>query len=369
MLLPAFDPPGNVDDLAPGSPAHNAWSAHVSDTIDGEIAGVEGRIGAGHCQLYNPSRTETTEPAAELTVTWEGFPMKFLRQFRDSRADAWRAADVFDPGAARNQDEYLEWFVYKNDAGKIRRIDFTCEPYDYWTFLGENAPDKVLELYRRHIDPAVTREDLFPEGGAYNILNPFNTGKGAMHLTHGANSLGAEINLVAGATVLWQKDGQPVTDPLQLIRCGEFGGEVRSSDPRIGWDIGNLARLGFAITLRNPVGLLIDGLDDTGFLKPDGSPAGDYWRVLRGFSGGTVRATYEVPAAEGFVVGDLTIGGHRVEYGGQVAEHVTMKVVGVACRAGSFANVPQTCGEAGPAGFGIVARAPRRFSRRTEDGR
>jgi hypothetical protein len=112
------------------------------------------------------------------------------------------------------------------------------------------------------------------------------------------------------------------------------------------------------------VGLLIDGIDDTGFLKPDGSPVGDYWRVLRGFAGGTVRATYEVPAGEGFVVGDITIGGQNIEYGGQLAEHVTMKVVGVACRPGSFSNTPQAGGGRGPA----LARAappppPLRYTR------
>jgi len=249
----------------------------------------------------------------------------------------------------------LEWFVYKTPAGRIRRIDFTCEPYDYWEFLGANDRARVVALYRAYIDPSIPESDLFPGGGPYDMFNPWNTEKGAMHLTDGPNSLGAEINLVAGATVTWQKDGVPVTDPLQFIRCGGFGGEVRSSDPRIGWDIGNLARLGFAITLRNPIGLLIDGLDDTGFLKPDGTPAGDYWRVRRGGGGHIVRATYEVPAAEGFVVGDMTIGGQRVEFGGQVAEHVAMKVVGVACRQGSFSNVPQTCGVAAPGGFGLVA--------------
>jgi hypothetical protein len=92
-----------------------------------------------------------------------------------------------------------------------------------------------------------------------------------------------------------------------LVNCGGFGGEIRSSDPRIGSDINSLARMGFAIALKNPVGLLINDLDDTGFLKPDGSPAGNYWRMLRGFDGGAVRATYEVPAGEGFVVGDMTM--------------------------------------------------------------
>lgn len=357
-MLAAFDPPGNVDDLPPGSAVRRRWSDWVSDSLDGEIENVEREVGAGRCQLYNPTRVETTDPAAELTITWEGFPMTIRRRYRDSRVEGWRSADNFRPRVARVQDEYLEWFVYKNSEEKITRIDFTCEAHDYWDFLGSHLPDRVLELYRRFIDPAIPRSDLFP-GGRYDKFNRWNTELGAMHLTHGANTLGAELNLVAGATVIWEKDDTIVSDPLQLIRCGGFGSEQRSSDPRIGWDINNLARLGFAITLKNPVGLLIDGLDDTGFLKPNGSPAGNYWRVLRGFEGGTVRATYEVPASAGFVVGDMTIGGRKVEFGGQVAEHVTMKVVGVACRAGSFSNTPLTCGEEGPAGYGDVTRVRR----------
>jgi hypothetical protein len=353
MLLAAFDPPGNVPDLAPGSAEYRAWSAWISNAIDGEIARIESVLGAGRCQLYNPTKTATSEPAAELTINWEGFPMRFLRAHRENRVDAWRAADIFLPGAARPQDEYLEWFVHRNAAGKISRVDFTCEAWDYWDFLGATAPDTLLKLYQRYIDPSIRKADLFT-GGTYEKLNRWNTEKGAMHLTEGANSLGAEINLVAGATVLWQNGGKVVTDSLQLVQCGGFGDPVRSSDPRIGSDLNSLARMGFAITLKNPVGLLIDGIDDTGFLKPDGKPAGNYWKMLRGFDGGAVRATYEVPAGEGFVVGDMTIGGLKVEYGGQLAEHVTMKVVGIACRPGSFSNTPQTCGTPGPPGFGAV---------------
>jgi len=364
MLLAQFDPPGNVPDLAPGSPERQAWSDFVSNSLDTNISGVEATVGAGLCQLYNPTRVDTTEPTADLVITWGGFPMRWIRGHRDVRTDAWREADDFRLGVARRQDEYLEWFVHKNPAGKITRVDFTCEAWDYWNFLGQNAPAQVLALYQTHIDPAITHVDLFP-GGSYNRLNRWNTELGAMHLSHGANTLGAEINLVAGATVLWENGGRLVTDPLQLIQCGGFGDEIRSSDPRIGWDINNLARLGFAITLKNPVGLLIDGIDDTGFLKPDGSPAGSYWRVLRGFPGGTVRATYEVPAAEGFVVGDITIGGERIEYGGQLADHVTMKVVGTACRPGSFSNAPQSCGVPGPAAFSRAAApgTPLRYTR------
>jgi len=40
--------------------------------------------------------------------------------------------------------------------------------------------------------------------------------------------------------------------------------------------------------------------------------------------GMVLRLEYQVPAGLGFAVGDLRIGGHPIEYGGQVAEHITV---------------------------------------------
>jgi hypothetical protein len=362
-----FDPPGANHDLGgPGDALYEAWHTKISTIMTNQVTRLDAALSPTRSQFYDPSTTATIEPSARLTVTWKGFPMKFLRDERDDRRGAWTAADI--PAARNNQrkqDEYMEWFVHRTPGPnpKIRRIDFTAEAWDYWQFLGSKAMtdatarSKLMELYHLHVDSAIPESELFDApGGQYNLFNRWNTEKGAMHLTHGANTLGAEIKLAADATVLWQNSGTPVTDPLQLIRCGAFGGEVRSSDPRIGFDVNNLARLGLAITLANPVGLLIDGLDDTGFLKPDGTPAGNYWTVKRGFAGGILRATYEVPAAEGFVVGDMTIGGQPVEFGGQIAEHVTMKLVGLACSLPGVGVAPeQPCGLAGPAVFGRLS--------------
>jgi hypothetical protein len=87
-------------------------------------------------------------------------------------------------------------------------------------------------------------------------------------------------------------------------------------------DGNTLARRGFSVTLREPVGIYMAGWDDTGWTRPDGSPVGDYWRITRGRPGEVLRLEYEVPAGEGFVVGDIRIGGRPVEYGGQLAEHI-----------------------------------------------
>ena len=75
------------------------------------------------------------------------------------------------------------------------------------------------------------------------------------------------------------------------------------------------------------------GWDDTGWSKPDGSPVGNYWRIVRPTGASAppaLRLVYEVPASEGFVVGDIRIGGRPIEFGGQIAEHLTVTFPAVA---------------------------------------
>ena len=52
--------------------------------------------------------------------------------------------------------------------------------------------------------------------------------------------------------------------------------------------------------------------------------------IVRGSPGQILRLEYRVPPGAGFVVGDIRIGGRRIEWGGQIAEHVTCTVGGVA---------------------------------------
>ena len=97
------------------------------------------------------------------------------------------------------------------------------------------------------------------------------------------------------------------------------------------------------------VGLYIAGLDTTGWSKPDGRPVGDYWRITRGSRGAIVRARYEVPRREGFVVGQVQIGGEPIEYGGQIAERITMKLTGLAAEQGRHRASPVGCRRRAPA--------------------
>jgi hypothetical protein len=43
-----------------------------------------------------------------------------------------------------------------------------------------------------------------------------------------------------------------------------------------------------------------------------------------------MRLEYKVPSGLGFVVGDLTLGGRKIVWGGQLAEQITVSIAGTA---------------------------------------
>lgn len=346
--LARLDTPGQVRDVS--APALlERWSREQSARFDRAVAGIR-RPGATP-QFYNPTRVATAPRAARKLITWPGFPRALLLRFGADRAKAYKAAEQLR-GSGRNrhrpQDEYLEWHVHRDPGTrKITRVDFTCEGPEYWEFLARVAPQALLALYRRHVSPDVTLAQLMP-GGVYNRGNVWNTARGAMHLTHGANSLGAEIKLAADATVLRRRGARILTDADELIACAGFGDPERSSDPRIGADVNALARQGYAITLADPVGIYIVRLETQGWRKPDGTPVGNYLKITRGAPGQGLRAVYEVPARARsggvrFVVGDIEIGGRPIEWGGQIAERMTVGLTGVASRKGAISNPALAC--------------------------
>jgi hypothetical protein len=168
-----------------------------------------------------------------------------------------------------------------------------------------------------------------------------------MHLGQPANTLGAEIQLASDATVLREKGGRLVTVADALVCCAGYGGPARSSDPTIGGDINALARLGAAVTIRNPVGLYMHDLNTQGWTKPNGEPIAwdEYFKVIRGNAakGMIERAVLEVPKKEGFTISDIRIAGVPIRYGGQVAEHINIMIPGQAAALGSFKNKPLPC--------------------------
>ena len=208
------------------------------------------------------------------------------------------------------------------------------------------------------------KADLFTAAGVYRPLNKWNTGSGVMHLIQPNNTLGAEVNIGAFATIKRKHaDGSPITDPDELIRCAQFGAPGRASDPHIGDIVNGLARQGFSITIKNPIGLYINKIDLTGFKKPDGTPITPaYFKITRGSAGQGLRAIFEVPPGETsgghpFKVSDITIGGVKIAFGGHIAKRISVKLTGVAVEKGMINNPMFDCiGADGPEARG-VARA------------
>ncbi|MDQ4025873.1 MAG: hypothetical protein M3217_10360 [Actinomycetota bacterium] len=302
-----FDTPGSLRDAPDGSPFYDRWHG----VIEGLIAGVTPGSGGG--EFFDPSESDFT-PAAERALVWMGFPRDLMVTIhRDNRTAAFAA------GEARGvQEEYLEWHVTKS-GGVITKVVLVTETPEYWRELAAAHPDVVLALYRSLVSPAVAEADLFP-GGVYNPTNAWNTTRGIVHYIQSINTLTAAAGLAQGS----------VNTGAAMDNYDMPPGDQTSADPRVQLDIGALARKGLSITFTEPVGLYMTEWDDTGWTKPNGSPVGNYWTVTRGAPGAALRLEYEVPASEGFVVGEIRIGGRPIEFGGQVAEHVTVMARGVA---------------------------------------
>jgi hypothetical protein len=393
-----YDPPGFMTDFARIPGQREQWSRAVSGWFDERIAVEEATLRGQPCQFYNQVTTPTVGEPIEQEIMWNGFSGTLRNRY--GRAQALAVGDQLVPLTQRidgpgwyytggqwqslfyrPQDEYCEWRVTRDGSGRITRVTFTSEPPEYWQALNGDTladfnrepryptvgdPDLLLELYHEYVSPEVQYEDLIcaedlidysdPDEpaviyakGTYNPYNRWNTTDGLMHLTQPANTLSAEIKLAAAATVLrTQGHDRPISDPDALIACARYGGLNRSSDPTIGATVNELAALGFAITLRNPVGLYMDHLDVTGWAGPDGMPVDPSWfRVLRGQAGLIEHAVFEVPSRKGFTVSDITIGGEPIQVGGQLAEHITVKLVGIASQPGRFSNSPVGCAPGG----------------------
>ena len=355
MPLTRFDPPAVIDDLDT-EPLRNAWSDKISAMINSNKAGLQASLGANPPQFFN----ELTDPKnmadrVEQDIVWQGFPRLLEKQFGENTAAAFKHAEDDTSGAAArmaSQDEYLEWHVTRDStpAKKIVRVEFTCESPEYWQFLAQKAPNKVLALYQKHVSASVVNADLFTAAGVYKPLNKWNTGSGVMHLIQPNNTLGAEVNIGAFATIKRKHaDGSPVTDADELIRCAQFGAPGRASDPHIGDIVNGLARQGYSITIKNPIGLYIHKIDLTGFKKPDGTPITPaYFKIARGSAGQGLRAIFGVPSGETsgghpFTVSDITIGGVKIAFGGQIAKRISIKLTGVAVEKGKIGNPLFAC--------------------------
>lgn len=316
-LVTRFDTPGSLRDAPAGSGFYDAWHTYLETSMGDDVA-----VGGGG--FYDASKTNVTR-LADHHLVWMGFPRDVLiTGFRDDRRGAFAAAE-----ARMLQNEYFEWHVAKAPNGKIKKVTFVTETPEYWQRLAQYEPATVVALYRSLVDaaaamtPAQVQAIVFP-GGTYNRYNSLNAVDGIVHYIQSINTLDAAIGLVQSSL---NSGGR--RDNYEMPQSPDT-----NVDPRVALDIANLVRTPLLVTLRDPIGLYIAGWDDSGWTKPNGQPVGNYWRVVRGVMGAALRVEYEVPASEGFLVGDIKIGGRRIEYGGQLAEHITVTIAGTAGRRG-----------------------------------
>jgi hypothetical protein len=363
-----YSAPGKMDELDAGLLA--AWNRELSNIFEGQIALAreEADPPSDRAWLYNPIG-DTGAEAAEADISWTAFPKRIADE-SSSQQRAWERAD----GNRNNQEEYCEWEVARDpeQGNKVVRVTFSCETEDYYRFLAAEAPDLLLELYRRHVSPLVELDDLVV-AGRYQPQNRWNFPQSAgargvlMHMAQRNNAFAAAVNLAAVAS--WPRvddGGRPITDEQALIACRPFGDERRHSDPHIGAQINALVRSGNEISLADPVGLYMDSFDTSDWETPDGSPATDCLRVVRGTEAFALRVVAEAPAGADFVLGDVRIAGRRIGFGGQIAETMRIRLRGLA-RPAAVPAPELTCGgrpaapAPGPhAGAGLAAPASRR---------
>lgn len=334
-----------------------AWSQTVAGMLQGLVEEWSQQAGS----FFMTADGLPDDTGSPTTVSWDAYPSSLAAWFVDP-AQADGAAEMLAPMlvgfertrvgmtpvtvAYRQQDEYCEWRTEVDpgaDPPYVRRVTFTSEAADYWTFLAEQDMSTVVNLYRQLLDdPAISEDDLTwrqdvwvpdpmsPSGwskrysrGDYNIWNPYNTTKGIVHLTHPDNTLAKAAALVASATVLRSRSpGNVVTDADELICAAGFGDPNRASDPAVGYFVNSQVRTGRQVGVGGPVGLYITGLRVGGFTDRRGIPVADPWRPRRGGGrrGMTLRGVFEVPRN----LQGIHLDGTAITSGAQVARRLRM---------------------------------------------
>jgi hypothetical protein len=366
-----FDPTGAQTDFGPQ--LRKAWHEMIKemfrlnlnatlavDGTDGIVAEIAKRLkiteasATKHVRFFSPASRPPSVALSAANVAWRAFPTSggpasplTYKFFDELQKEPPRPAGLppNPPGRKiRAQDEYCEWTVFRDKAGKIVRVVFTSEPPEYYSFLynpgvaslTKFARGLLVRLYQERCgSTAVTLADLEITRSTGTEFDPGNKWNNAhcVHLQQPNNTLGAQINIAALASIA-MKDatGTLITSVSNLIPCTGFGEASRQSDPTIGDNVNKLARENRFLTLANPVGLYMSSLDTTGWVTPDGTDAQKFWKVLKGLvdkdprKSMIVRAEYAVPASKGYTVSDIKIGGAPIEFGSQIAEQLEMRL-------------------------------------------
>lgn len=382
-----FRTPANIQDFKdnPGKQQqlNELWNTNLNGFIQQGMLGnpYNATNVPATTNYYNP--IDTNPPSSPANVLWSAFPGRLAYNFPQASADqlnemadtgvmpgqisndpcgSGSPAPYFPYGPRGWQDEYCEWAVTRNAAGKIVRLDFTCENPEYWNSLWLIDPNKVVTLYQSILGkPQITLADLslpgvvdpVTHGPVYNPLNVWNTGPvsnstqgGAVHLTSTPNTLQTEIGLACSATV--QRNNPPGTTGNtswpssqynDLLCDAQYGQKHRNSDPNIGGTVNSFVTKGFVVTLADPPGLYIQQPNFSSYQTPDNSDVSKFWTVVRGsqtlndqngnpLPGNFIlHAVFEVPADKGYTVSDILIANKPINWGSQVAATFKMQIV------------------------------------------
>ena len=312
-VLPRFDTPARMPE--PTDADRDAWSERIGEEVS--------RLAGDFPQFFDPTTTDPGPDAQTPAISWTAFPALLLQQ-ATSQQQRWADADA----TRERQDEYCEWSVERDADGVITRVTFTTETPEYFAHLAERDPDRLLAAYHELVGSHVRLDELIV-GDVYrpdNVHNRSSRGRLA-HLVQRNNTLFAALRLAAPATVLRRDaDGRPVTHPQELTRCGKLGEPLRNSDPQIASAVNDAAATGAEVCLADPMGLYIHRFLIGGMETPDGEDPAACWTVERGSPTHVLRASYSVPAEQGYRVGDITADGRPIRFGAQLADRVSVRL-------------------------------------------
>jgi hypothetical protein len=348
MSQTLFSSPANLNDFEQNSNLAVSWNQTLEYYFNEAIKDITKQVSSeNEISIFDP-RYPPSGHKSVVNVTWGGFPNVLLAKY--GRGTALEKADQSQN--RETQDEYLEWVVHRDEStGKIKEVIFTCEGPEYWENIAADR-QLLLRLYQKLASSEVELSDLF-HNDRYNRFNKWNLSH-ALHLIHPSNALSAEIFLAARSSILRKRNNEDVISSAnELICCSNYGEPNRNSDPTIGARINRAVRNGNWVTLNDPIGLYINDINTSSFQKPDNSPITDfkdrYWKVIRGNQDDStiLRASVKVPEGEMFdgkqmLLGDLLVNGEPLQYGGQIADAITVGLYAVEIEGGPQASA-RTC--------------------------
>lgn len=204
-----FDAPGGLKDFRDPRDWHAAMAQEARDIIVILVAAALGKstdevtaqdIENERDKLAYADPVASPPPAAAETVpiqAWRGFPRAVLRRAPwkeyppiDGDADGnYRAVEhlgdedhpagvfidrhgnILHLPVRDRQDEYLEWAATRNNDGKIVKLTFVAEGYDYFSTLFQHDEGRALELYREFTGVSTLKvDDLRARDGIYRRL-------------------------------------------------------------------------------------------------------------------------------------------------------------------------------------------------------